>query len=130
MSAHTPGPWALELLQKWPFGVRVMAGEQEIFSQSAVCNSTKQNTRRDCEMGYGFDENATDVHWRAETARKWIAEQDANARLISAAPELLEALEGMVALAEQMNDASDEGGQLDARFDAARAAIAKAGGAA
>lgn len=53
-------------------------------------------------------------------------EHEANVSLIAAAPELLEALQGMVDLAEQMNDASDEGGQLDKRFDAAISAIAKA----
>lgn len=56
-------------------------------------------------------------------------ERDANARLIAAAPELLEALQGMIDLAKQMDDVSDEGGNLDKRFDAAIAAIAKATGA-
>lgn len=52
-------------------------------------------------------------------------ELQANARLIAAAPELLEAL-------KQIVDAADGGGwnQLDASFLKARAAIAKATGAA
>jgi hypothetical protein len=52
----------------------------------------------------------------------------ADARLIAAAPELLDALKGMVNLAEKMNDSSNEGGMLDDRFDAAMAAIATATG--
>lgn len=55
------------------------------------------------------------------------AEAEANSRLIAAAPELLDALKAMVALAESANDASNEGGLLDERYDAALAAIAKAG---
>jgi hypothetical protein len=48
------------------------------------------------------------------------SELDANARLISAAPELLEALIGVVRVADRKTD----------EFDAARAAIEKATGAA
>ncbi len=44
------------------------------------------------------------------------AERDANARLIAAAPDLLEALRGVVRVADRATD----------EFDAARAAIAKA----
>jgi hypothetical protein len=55
-------------------------------------------------------------------------ECDANARLIAAAPALLKALQEMVQLAEETNDASNEGGLLDSRYDRARAAIASATG--
>ena len=48
-------------------------------------------------------------------------EGEANARLISAAPELLEALQAFVKYADDVNDDSPE-------FDRARAAIAKATG--
>jgi len=44
------------------------------------------------------------------------AERDANARLIAAAPDLLEALQGVLRVADRATD----------EFDAARAAIAKA----
>ena len=50
-------------------------------------------------------------------------EQEANARLIAAAPELLDALTEIVAAAD-----GDGWKQLDATFAAARAAIAKATG--
>lgn len=46
-------------------------------------------------------------------------QQEANARLIAAAPELLEALQAVVAVADRATD----------EFDRARAAIAKATGA-
>jgi hypothetical protein len=129
MSAHTPGPWSLELVQEWPFGVRVTAGDELILSQSAVCNSTQQETRLDCEMGYGFYENATEVHWRAETARKYIAEQDANARLISAAPELLESAKELAAHVREMCRCLSIP-EPAASLERYEAAIAKAGGAA
>lgn len=48
-------------------------------------------------------------------------EQNANAKLIAAAPELLEALQGLLALYE-----SDEGCRHLAEYTKARAAIAKA----
>lgn len=47
-------------------------------------------------------------------------ERDANARLIAAAPDLLEALKGVLRVADRATD----------EFDAARAAIAKATGSA
>lgn len=60
-----------------------------------------------------------------------IAEMEANARLIAAAPEMLEALTGLLAL---NNEHSPFGGEfyqdrLDRAWDAARAAISKATGA-
>lgn len=86
--SYTPGPWTLELVQKWPFGVRVVADRQEILQQSAYCSSTEQRTRLDCELGVGF--GGRDFTTIAE-AQVHIANQDANARLITAAPDLLEA---------------------------------------
>lgn len=111
MSAHTPGPW--------------------------ICEAGYGNhgLRIDAEHGVALGHvrafiPSGEIRSGAEVQMRW-EEGFANARLISAAPELLEALEGMLALAEQMNDASDEGGQLlDARVDAAIAVIAKVRGAA
>jgi hypothetical protein len=88
----TPGPWHLELIGSWPFGVRVTANGKEIMSQSAHCLSSVQRTRRDCEMGEGFPVRGAT---KAE-AKRAIAEQDANARLIAAAPELYKALKALL----------------------------------
>ncbi len=124
---HTPGPWTLELVQEWPFGIKVHAGGEVILSQSAVCNSTKQETRRDCEQAVGFNENDQDAYFRADFARKCIAEQDANARLIAAAPELLAVL--MEALEDERGILGELGYYLGSELKRrAEAAIAKANG--
>lgn len=89
----TPGPWSVELVQKWPFGVRVTAGDMEILSQAAYCSSTKQRTRQDCELGVGF--GGADPTTCAQ-AQAHIATQDANARLIAQAPAMYDCLKTLV----------------------------------
>jgi hypothetical protein len=79
----TPGPWTVEFVQKWPFGIRVKACETEILHQDAYCSSTVQETRADNESGYGF--KSADV----QMARDEIAQQDANAISFAALPDLL-----------------------------------------
>jgi hypothetical protein len=87
---HTEGPWALELVQSFPFGVRVTAQNGAVIHlESAAASSSRQQTRADCEMGYGFAEAGVRPEFLRSTAVRLIAEQDANARLIAAAPELL-----------------------------------------
>ena len=72
-----------------------------------------------------------EIHWSADgECVAEVVHGEANARLIAAAPELLDALKGMVNLAKWMDDVSNEGFMLDDRFDAAMAAIAKATGGA
>lgn len=78
-AARTPGKWETELIQRWPFGIKVIAGEVEVLSQHAACSSTSQNTRKDCENAVGFK------HIDREAARKLVAEQDANAAYIALA---------------------------------------------
>jgi hypothetical protein len=85
MSKHTPGPWTVKLIEEWPFGVSVMAGEHAIVHQFACAHSTEQKTRLDCESAIGFE------HSKREQVREASATQDANARLIAAAPDLLAA---------------------------------------
>jgi hypothetical protein len=94
MSAHTPGPW------------------------EAIGNLVR--SPMDKESGSGV--------MLAECADRWFLkvnsdEAKANARLIAAAPELLEALQNLLAVA---------GVRIDdpriVQFDAARAAVAKATG--
>lgn len=96
MSKHTPGPWEVGFKERFPFGVSVIApGGVVIHSEYAIAHATGQKTRRDCEGGFGF--SGAD----REQAIKMVAEQDANARLIAAAPDLLEACKSMVLLANR-----------------------------
>jgi hypothetical protein len=105
--AHTPGPWdwgphSDELVGRY----EVNAGEGRQRAHICECHSNRQQTRKVA------DEEAA-----------------ANARLIAAAPELLEALQSLI-------DLSDDGslhieGSIateDPVITAARAAIAKAEG--
>lgn len=93
MSKHTPGPWAI-------------SGDETV-------------TVRDTQDGY-----VALLGWlkgRHIGPCRSAAEVYANARLIAAAPELLEACEGLLGLAER-------DGWLHVAVNAARAAIAKAKG--
>ena len=88
MSEHkvfTPGPWKMEKIVEWPFGIHVLAGDKIIVTQDAYCCSTRQKTREDNESGVGFGHDLTT---RVQAAAA-IAEQDANAKLIADAPRLL-----------------------------------------
>lgn len=97
MSRHTPGPWLLELLslpsQNFDYGIRATS---------------------DCVSGYVCFVNTRWVHGDQQ------AQQRANARLISAAPELLESCERALAAWEGTGPAII--------LDELRAAIAKATG--
>lgn len=96
----TPGPWKLALVGKWPFGVWVSSIDGKVvLEQHAVAHSTRQKTREDCENGVGYDWHPK--HPQAtprQAAIDAIVEQDANARLIAAAPELLAALQEFMSM--------------------------------
>ena len=92
MSKHTPGPWTPE------FGEAYRVRAQQDGGQVAIMMNLKGQ------------------HGMA--GRRTGEEVAANARLIAAAPDLLEALKTMLAIWEDGSDAADK----------ARAAIAKAGG--
>lgn len=96
MGKHTAGPWIFERVNTWPFSVIVKSGEKVIYRENAACHSTQQKTREDCEQGVGFNEKQG--VFSRENARQLIAEQDANAALISAAPDLLQLCERALAL--------------------------------
>jgi len=104
-AGHTPGPWAVRSIDHSLRG--------KIFFVTGV---NERNTRiviADC----GIDRETADNR----------AECEANARLIAAAPELLEALKGTVAMLELLN-ATGSNDPIEARVFKARAAIARATG--
>lgn len=104
--AHTPGPWEASFIDSLggPASYcRIRPVSGEMFGQF---------TSLEIATMYLMDED----------------EQQANARLIAAAPELLDALQGLV---KELSDSDDEGLIENAEpMIAARAAIAKATGAA
>ena len=108
MSGYTPGPWHLE----------------------------KAIGTGDVDCGWHVEPEVIDFRYRGMVASlsdaehiKGItkAERDANARLIAAAPDLLDALQALVDLADDADNEVDLWNYA-AEFDAARAAIAKATG--
>ena len=103
MSAYTPGPWEAKRTDPQEWAINAPNGDPAL----------KHGTWHGLAVAYGCDESPS--------VGREVAE--ANARLIAAAPELLEALTEIVAAAD-----GDGWKQLDATFAAARAAIAKATG--
>ena len=96
MSKHTPGPWFISGRMTKYIEARIGGG---LIQEVAACGPT------DADGGYG-------------------ERQYANAQLISAAPDLLEALEGMVRKAQKQNWNDNYPAELNAAY----AAIAKAKG--
>jgi hypothetical protein len=99
---HTPGPWAAKKGVGW-YVVRIAHSQDDNFAIAVGSNKTSL-----VDAPTGDD-----------------AEAEANARLIAAAPDLLEALE-MLSWLEQFCDDGDD--DLEGARTAARAAIAKARG--
>ena len=81
---HTQGPWALEFKEKWPWGISITPN---IIEMRRIAYSTANKNLEDVRGATAFDYD------ERENIAKMVAEQEANARLIAAAPELLEALE-------------------------------------
>lgn len=100
--AYTPGPWVLATFP----GV-VVGGPMLKFG-----NGEGQAQLAMCTLSETIDE----------------AQRNANARLISAAPDLLEALKGIVADDDASVSLADQRARSDARMAAAKAAILKATG--
>ena len=87
-TAHTPGPWALVQEDKWPWGLRIDPGVAEL---RRIAHSTAHKSLDDVRSAAGFDDR--------QKVAGMVATQEANARLIAAAPDLLEALvEAQIAL--------------------------------
>lgn len=119
MNKHTPGPWS--------FRVYTTANEAKIAEYRAVGLEPVRLLSNDGQAsvmaGTDSDEpgpiarvECRTTFKRGEGHRSKCEERDANARLISAAPDLLAALQAVLAVADRKTD----------EFDLARAAIAKA----
>ncbi|QDP48372.1 MAG: hypothetical protein Tp118SUR00d2C21406231_66 [Prokaryotic dsDNA virus sp.] len=112
---HTPAPWDVQLEESWPWAIAIMGPDISI---PRYAYSTADKSLDDVRAAKSFDYDERD-----EISRR-IAQQEADARLIAAAPDLLEALDDLLEVCAHSN------GELDRRapMDAARAAIDKARG--
>jgi len=112
MTKHTPGPWTIDTISGWTDGSdRDLNGDIWIRGAGDVLP---------------FGKVFTDTEER-EIDPEIIPERIANARLMAAAPELLDALQGLADCAglTWLNGYKDE---LDAAMTTAREAIAKSKG--
>lgn len=78
---HTPGPWMVEMDANWPFDIKI---KPNIVLMGRVAYSSKQNSLEDVRSAVGFP------HDQREEVACLVAEQEANAHLIAAAPTMAE----------------------------------------
>lgn len=112
---HTPGPWAISTEERFPFSMSIWASNSEwpVVEMRRIAWSSQQKTLQDMRDAVGFD------HPKRKEMAALVAQQEADARLIAAAPELLAALQACLS--------PDGGFYCTADVErAARAAIAKA----
>lgn len=115
---HTPGPWKLIHTDKWPVIFTVeSAGGSVILSQDQMCHSSAYPSYAWAMCGAGMGSVAECIE-----AARVNRLQEANLRLIAAAPDMLVALQNLLAMAErELADPEDV-----AEIAIAREAIAKA----
>ena len=107
---HTPGPWTKS-------GCTVYAGQMAI--SATYCEGNR--------FLHGVDHDET-VPDSMETHGQGWDEAGANARLISSAPDLLAALEGLLHGSRKVTSQEDWNAEREEASATARAAIAKANG--
>lgn len=93
---HTPGPWVLEMQEVRPHRIIIRAGDKEILTQDMYAHSSVQRTLADCLAAIGFPASE-----RASIIAA-LQEQIANACLIAAAPDLLEACQRTLEMLESV----------------------------
>jgi hypothetical protein len=119
--SHTPGPWHVEPLNGKYYGTRVVLGDHvlEVWTSDHFANPFA--SKREIELGW---DPVEDGHDHIEDVRSY-----ANACLIAAAPELLEALKSAVETIEWMRACTDPAeDEIDKEIEAALAVISKATG--
>ena len=116
---YTPGPWLFN----------VSTPKEESAKWGGNCGAKASVYRKTGKKLLGVDVTDTIVflpHWRNDSDNE---EHTANARLIAAAPELLEALQGMIAFYHTIEENEELIDGVDKqRYTAAIKAIAKATG--
>ena len=126
MSKHTPAPWFI-----W----KEKATEEECLSKEEISDELLSADDYDIMIGKPI---GSVERWRVKGCQTLVSidadflsedmdreEILANARLIAAAPELFEALQGLL---DAYSDPGNTGSTHDDKVEAARAAIAKARG--
>lgn len=117
---HTPGPWHYRPAEHDDWGIVRASNEVGRFYGAFICQAKDPDAK---------DETTLSVH-RAAGTDPW----EANARLIAAAPELLEALTEMVIAMRRYEGDVDGGADVPPKhremMSRANTAIAKAKGAA
>lgn len=127
-AAHTPGPWEFDDGGEGPAPYYIFAGDEEIARLSHVTGPNALLAMDRKEFSLPRDEQYEESIYRESLEYVRAAEHCANARLIAAAPELLDALRYILEGDPCNCLAGDMYGECD--FCKGRAAIAKATGGA
>lgn len=108
---HTPGPWRID-------NRRIMDVPPKTRVGQVICEVEGASV--------GHTIRAEPDHLACPSVEKWNAQRDENARLIAAAPDLLEALQALAPAADAMLCALNERGIENDKAKRGCAAIAKA----
>ena len=123
MTMHTPGPLSVSFGTKWPFDIQIVnESGAVVYRQSLPCHSSKDKT---------FEEALNCWNFKASEQEEYAAINHravADAYLRAAAPDLLEALQEMVAMWRSVCRSQDWEPEYFVEAVRAQAAIAKATG--
>lgn len=128
--SHTPGPWSYR--NAVGAGLQIEATLPAGFRGSAICRTAGERIRTMLfELRKQTTVQIADEQWVQFSTNEWDEMQEANARLISAAPELLEACKSVLAVGECLEKPDDENQRIylgKRTIEKLRAAISKAEG--
>ena len=121
MSKHTPGPWTVERPRR-AHVIHILHGEPPPPEHEWQQGRRRWDSATNTDI---LDHRVVSLCWYREDGLP-LEEQEANATLIAAAPDLLAALDEIAGMVESMYATPDA--MDDPFWQVARAAIAKAGG--